>query len=531
MALSRTHRPSNGKRRLGLESLEDRRMMAVLPALTSINTGDLPTLAPAPAPAPVVIPSLNSLQGAAKSIYLDFNGHFQTQWNRTDPLIKQTYQEVFSQPAILSEAQIRKIWETVAEDFAPFNVNVTTVEPPSFANNAAVRVVIAGENSASLITGLNSYRTIISNSFIVDTPTSSPPGYSGYSSIGSFTSAEPNVVYVFAERIKSMGSISAEGHSMTAAQVIGNTASHEAGHSFGLNHHAGFDANGTESDYDVGTSLTTPIMGENISGDRTLWSQYTSGSTTVGHIGQLNTLLSIRPDDHGNSSIAGPTQLNVGYWFQPKTATVKGVVGNFSDEDWFRFSTGGGDFKFDVKTVEFANLDAKLELYQSTTAGLTLLATVDPPTLAGKPFSGLGANLSKTLGAGTFFVAVKSHGGYGDMGNFTLTVSRNTGTSFGNVNTDVLDAQSGLTFSTTSSMTPVSGAALATGGSGGGAQASAVDAIYTSWEAPTAASWGGAPMKLAAKKADPVDAIVREKLGSGLGAGSAARIVDLAFAA
>lgn len=528
MALSRTNRPSYGKRRLNLESLEDRRMMAVLPALANVNIADV-TLAPLPAP--VVIPSLNSLPGSAKSIYLDFNGHFQTQWNRTDPLSKQTYQEVFSQPATLSEAEIRKIWETVAEDFAPFNVNVTTVEPASFANNTAVRVVIAGENSATLLTGPNSYVSVFGNSFIKESPTdSSPAGYSGYASVGSFTSAEPNVVYVFANIIKNQLLVSPEGHSRTVAQMIGNTASHEAGHSFGLNHHEGFDASGNKSDYDVGTSLTTPIMGANLAGDRTLWSQYTTGSTTVSGIGKLNTLLSIRPDDHGNSSIFGPTQLNVGHWFQPNSTSVKGVVGNFSDEDWFRFSTAGGDFKFDVKTVEFANLDAKLELYQSTSAGLKLLATVDPPTLAGKPFSGLGANLSKTLGAGTFFVAVKSHGGYGDMGNFTLTVSRNAGIDLGNLTVNpALDT--GLTFTAASSTAPNPGAAISVGGGAGSMQTSAVDAIYGSWETPAAASGAGAPMKLTAKKADPVDAIVREKLGSGLGAGSAARLADLAFAA
>ena len=49
----------------------------------------------------------------------------------------------------LSDADIRKVWETVAEDYAPFNVNVTTVEPPSFADGVAVRVVIAGNTSAN----------------------------------------------------------------------------------------------------------------------------------------------------------------------------------------------------------------------------------------------------------------------------------------------------------------------------------------------------------------------------------------------
>ena len=44
-------------------------------------------------------------------------------------------------------SSISEIWARVAEDFAPFNINVTTVEPPSFANGAAVRVAIGGNYS------------------------------------------------------------------------------------------------------------------------------------------------------------------------------------------------------------------------------------------------------------------------------------------------------------------------------------------------------------------------------------------------
>jgi hypothetical protein len=53
--------------------------------------------------------------------------------------------------------------------------------------------------------------------------------------------------------------------------MIATTASHEAGHAYGLEHHG---------DYDVGTNITTPIMGANAQGDRTLWSTYTSGNVT-----------------------------------------------------------------------------------------------------------------------------------------------------------------------------------------------------------------------------------------------------------
>lgn len=101
----------------------------------------------------------------------------------------------------------------MAEDYAPFNINVTTVEPPALApnipsasaNGVALRLAIGGTSS---ILGLGS-------------------GIIGYAYINSFTSATSNVAYVFPT--SSTGS-----HS--SAFTIATTVSHEAGHSFGLRH-------------------------------------------------------------------------------------------------------------------------------------------------------------------------------------------------------------------------------------------------------------------------------------------------------
>lgn len=65
-------------------------------------------------------PTLNSYPTATATLYLDFDGHDVTSsmWNYGTP---------FScLPAVMTDAQITEAFNRVAEDFRPFNINVTT---------------------------------------------------------------------------------------------------------------------------------------------------------------------------------------------------------------------------------------------------------------------------------------------------------------------------------------------------------------------------------------------------------------------
>src|SRR5436190_3219445 len=172
--------PASQQRRLSFQRLESRELMASIPALSS-------------------------LPGAPHTLYLDFDGHFQSAWNRTD--VGQHYTNVsagafnIDNKAGLSDAEasaIRKIWETAADDYAPFNINVTTVAPSSFANGVALRVVMAGDCTATLKTGARSSISVSGDRFIANND-GTLVDTSGYSAVGSFNNAEPNVVYVFAK--------------------------------------------------------------------------------------------------------------------------------------------------------------------------------------------------------------------------------------------------------------------------------------------------------------------------------------------
>src|SRR5687768_7837861 len=95
------------------------------------------------------LPQLASRPGAAASIFLDFDGHTEAVWGNDTNVVTRVYNRD-SDPNSFSEAEtaaMTEIWARVAEDFAPFNINVTTIEPPSFANRAAVRVAIGGNYS------------------------------------------------------------------------------------------------------------------------------------------------------------------------------------------------------------------------------------------------------------------------------------------------------------------------------------------------------------------------------------------------
>src|SRR5262245_19526395 len=111
------------------------------------------------------VPVLNSNPGAPHTLFLDFDGHQQARFtdSRGIVIIPQTTVRPFSvdaDTASLSAADrqaIVEIWRRVAEDFAPFNVNVTTVEPPSLApgvpdsaaNGRALRIAVGDRDPAA----------------------------------------------------------------------------------------------------------------------------------------------------------------------------------------------------------------------------------------------------------------------------------------------------------------------------------------------------------------------------------------------
>jgi hypothetical protein len=79
--------------------------------------------------------TLHSRPGSTKTIYLDFNGHHSVGSAWAHDIVFPAY-DTSGDPSVFSTAELNNIinwWRRVREDFAPFDVDVTTEEPATDA--------------------------------------------------------------------------------------------------------------------------------------------------------------------------------------------------------------------------------------------------------------------------------------------------------------------------------------------------------------------------------------------------------------
>lgn len=326
-------------------------------------------------------PVRNSNPGAPISLYLDFDGHFEPVWGAYSNVTTPVY-DIDGDATTFNDTELARMqtaWEAVSEDFAPFNINVTTVEPAilgdgntSNDNGVALRVAIGG-----------SWR---------DWRGSSAGGV-GY--VDSFTSSIPNVVYVFSD---------------DASVFFGETAGHEAGHAFGLEHQSVYDASGTQiEEYNQGNSHWQPIMGGGTSSP-SITSTWHNGQNSEREyqddLAILNSVIGYRSDDHGDV-IANATTLS--------GSTAAGIIETNNDVDVFRFSVSESEntFRIRVDGVDIEqNLDAVLELRNSSGE---LIASSNPDDT-------LDAEIIVALTVGDYFVTVSKSSAYGYLGQYTVNI-------------------------------------------------------------------------------------------------------------
>ena len=80
------------------------------------------------------IPVYNSYPSAAATVYLDFDGHYLegTSWNYKGPLTLG--------PGNMTTSQITEIFNRIAEDYRPFNINITTDSTKYWSAPARLRM-------------------------------------------------------------------------------------------------------------------------------------------------------------------------------------------------------------------------------------------------------------------------------------------------------------------------------------------------------------------------------------------------------
>jgi hypothetical protein len=326
------------------------------------------------------LPQLSSNPGATAKLYLDFNGHFQASWgtwsNATTPVYDQDGDATTFNGGELSS--ISEIWARVAEDYAPFHIDVTTIDPGSLANGVVAHIAIGGNWSDWY---------------------GSAAG--GVAYIGGFWSASPNTGYVFEEAL-------GNGN----AKYVAEAASHEAGHLFGLGHQALWSGSTLVEPYSSGSNGWAPIMGVGYNQERTTWHNgpTASGPTTFQEdltvLSGASNGFGWRSDDFGNATGTASVLPISG-----TSVSFGGLVGN-NDQDVWSFTTIGGALNFQLNVATYGpNLDAVLELLDA--AGNAVVTA--------SPAGSLGATIATTVGAGTFYLVARSSGGYGNMGQYTIT--------------------------------------------------------------------------------------------------------------
>jgi hypothetical protein len=331
------------------------------PTLESLEDRVVPSL---------LVPDYNSLPGAQAMLYLDFDGDFQSQWGSYTNITTPAF-DTDGDPTTFTQSElsaIHDVWARVAEDYAPFNINVTTVDPGSYPDGVALKVVIGGDGAWF-------------------------GGGGGVSDVGSFSNVAPNVSFVFSVNL------------LNVPKYVGDAAAHEAGHAFGLDHQSQYDATGNKVyEYSYGPwDDTAPTMGYSYPATRSLWWYGTSAVSSTTYQNDMAVIagsangFGYRTDDHGDSA-ATATPLAVG---AGGAVSGSGVIERMTDFDYFSFSTAAGTITLSVNVpTPYNNLDARLELYD---ASGNLVASADPS-------GSYSASITYSAAAGSYSLVVASHG-------------------------------------------------------------------------------------------------------------------------
>lgn len=437
--------------------------------------GEASASAPAPAADVPGDPAGGSKPGAPFTIFLDFDGATieNTEWNRS---YQEDVFELSANAAASDPDYVYQVWARVAEDYAPFDVNVTTTDP---GPDALYRTSEDdGEYGMTAV--------------VTDTTDIAPAeDASGRAWLGGFGNEFLSPAMIFAPIARDSN-----------PPDVGNIVSHEIGHTLNLAH----DGIGDDEYYGdtpaEPTSLWGPIMGAPWSAPLSQWSpgDYADatnpGQDDLAEITADTTLRTFAVFDGdtlwvdvyctdatdpnnpqpGDSAYkpAGPEndpcaavgdELTLEFYYAGRTTyaaddhgdvldeataldnasgefTAAGVIGQSGERDVFSFLTGGGPVTVSAEGATVgANLDLRLELIDAA-GELVAEANPEAATDLGSPpddrtASGLDAQIETELETGLYYVRVSGAGQgdpgantpsngsgyteYGSLGNYTVT--------------------------------------------------------------------------------------------------------------
>ena len=333
------------------------------------------------------VPALSSLPSASAVIFLDFDGHTVdgTSWNYDGP--------IFCAASGLNATQVTDVFNRVAEDYRPFNVNVTTDSAYYMAAPASTRI-------RAVVTTSSAWYGVAAG---------------GVSFVGSFTWGDDSPCFVFSQLLN------------YNVKNISEACSHEVGHSLGLYHQASYDGNCVKtSDYNYGTGTGqtgwAPIMGVGYYQNMTVWNNGPNPYGCTNYQSDLTIITTqngfgFRTDDFPET-FAGASQQH----FIAGQFSVTGIIERNTDKDMFRFTMPApGRFRLTALPGSAgtantgANIDLQLTIYNNAQA---VIGTYNPSTL-------MDATIDTNLLAGNYFIRVEGRGNtyapdYASLGKYSL---------------------------------------------------------------------------------------------------------------
>lgn len=343
---------------------------------------------------------LHSRKGASKLIYLDFDGHriSGSAWNSNNggaDIIAPPW-DIDGNPSSFGTAErtaIQNIWKRVAEDYAAFDVDVTTEYPGEAA--------LTRSSTSDYSYGMRVLVSAISQYF---------GRYGGIAYVGVYATVGDTYkpALVFPENLANN------------EKYIAEACTHEAGHTLGLSHDGTSTGTAYYSGHGTGETGWAPIMGTGYYKNLTQWSkgEYANANNKEDDLAKIAGYVGYLPDDYGNT-LATSAVFPAG-----ASPSASGLIGAAADVDVFKFTAGAGSATFTVYPADLGpNLDVLVSLHDSSGG---LLASANGADV-------LGATVSTYVNAGTYYVKVAGTGkgdplttgysSYSSMGAYDLVGS------------------------------------------------------------------------------------------------------------
>lgn len=387
-------------------------------------TAELAELTSALDPANVF--QLHSKPGAPTRVFIDFDGHVitATAWNSgTAASFQARPFDLDGNPSSFNETERRRIadiWHRVAEDLAPFDIDVTT-EAPASMDRYTGRILVTHSQDATGIA--------------MPHPSAGGVAYVNvFGATNYHTYYSPALVYY-----NNLGG--------GVETYVAEASSHEFGHNLGLSHDGTKSGTTYYAGHGSGLVSWAPTMGNSYYNNVTQWSrgEYPDANNLQDDLAIISAKLGWRGDDHGDT-IGSGTALVVGGDGSVVSSNPeldphnelpanKGVIDASTDLDVFTFNAGSGPLSLVVTPAwdafyrstsrRGANLDIRAELRNSSG---TLIASSDPTT-------DTQATVAATVSAGTYHLLVKAIGNttvpysnYNSFGQYFINGSMATGT-------------------------------------------------------------------------------------------------------